>query len=130
MTTTLSRRAALVAVATVPAAAVTVIPAYAVAGAATGDDRLLYLIREYERELACIDAIDSPSRRRVNAWHRKAEALLSEASTLTCLSAASAAAVLTIIVRDDMLWESSVFSDEFTALVASVRDYLARQVTI
>jgi hypothetical protein len=127
---TLTRRAAmgkgalaLVCVAAVPAAV-----AVGASVPVLTHDRQLTLIREYEAELGIIDSIDDPSQRRVNAWQRKAHAILGEAASLPCLTAASAVAVLDLIVKDEMLESTTIFSDHFPALVGAVKDYLAGRV--
>jgi hypothetical protein len=121
--TTINRRRALAVVAAVPAA-------IALGGAVPvpTHDRQLTLIRQYEAELGIIDSIDDPSQRRIDSWHHKADTILGEAASLPCLTAASAVAVLDLIVKDEMLESTTIFSDHFPALVGAVKDYLAGRV--
>jgi hypothetical protein len=73
-------------------------------------------------------AMDDPTQEEITAWQDKADAILEEAASLPCLTAASATAVLDLVLKDDMLDSSSVFQDHFTAILSAVRDYIAEQV--
>ena len=113
------------------AAAVAVVPVVGLgkgAKAAPGEDRPLQLLHQYRRELAIIDSMDDPSQRQITAWQRKADRILKEAASLPFLTAASVVVLLDIVIMDDLLHDSSLFSNHFAAMMDSARDYLARKV--
>ena len=120
MSESLTRRKALSVVAAVPVAAAL----GGVAIATFPKDRLLILIRRYEAGLAIIDLNDDPTNAEIEEWHDRAEAILEEATGLPCLTAASAVAVLGLVVSENMLENSSIFSEHFSAMVGAARDYL------
>ena len=126
--TTINRRRALAVVAAVPAAVAIGLPM--IAKADPGDDPLLQAIGRYKAEAAAIDARhEDLSDEDIDAWVDRADTMLTEAVGLPVLSAASAVAVIDLVIEEEDIGEHSIYGEQFLALVKAARDYIASMAT-
>ena len=95
------------------------------AKAAPSDDPLLEAIGRYKAEVAAIDARHEDLSDEDIAWVDHADAMLTEAVGLPVLSAASAIAVIDLVIEEEDIGKHSIYGDQFLALVKAARDYIA-----
>ena len=121
--TTINRRRALAVVAVVPAAVAVGLPMTAKAD--PGNDRLLELIRLYRAEIDAINASHGLTDEELDAWVNRADLILEEGFALPVLTAASAVAVIDLLLAEGLIASHTFIRDDWVALTKSARDYIA-----
>jgi len=115
-------------VAAIPAVGLSIGPTKAQSDVHVGDteDKLGELITRYRAEIAAINAKhDDLSEEDIDAWHDRANSILSAAARTPALNTASAIAALDLVVEEEDIGEHSIFGDHFKGLIKTVRDYIA-----
>jgi hypothetical protein len=110
---------------------VTAFPAIGLVASAKSDpsdDPLLEAIGRYRAEIAAANASHGLTDEELDAWIDRPDAILMEAVGLPVLTAASAAAVISLHVDEPILAGHTVYGDEFSSLVRAARDYIASTV--
>jgi hypothetical protein len=95
------------------------------AQAAPGDDPLLEIVSRYRAEIAAINASHDLTDEELDEWVDKADAMLLEAYGLPVLTAASAAAVIDLMISQGLITATWTDRDGLVALAKSTRDYIA-----
>jgi len=120
---------ALAAVATIPAVGLSM--GAKPAGKAAAQDKHVELVNRYWAEIAAINAKhDDLSEEEIEAAHDRIDGMLSSAADMPVLTAASAIAILDLVVKEEDIGEHNIFGEHFKGLIDAVRGYIASTAAV
>ena len=118
----LQHGATIAAVAAIPVVGLSLGPTKA----QPAQDKHVELVNRYWAEIAAMNAKhDDLTEEEIEAAHDKIDGMFSSAADMPVLTAASAIAILDLVVKEEDIGEHNIFGEHFKGLIDAVRGYIA-----